>query len=162
LQALISILLLSGCEKDDSTGRGLEFYFLNNYETIENSNEIISGTGIISNKPIIEYNDILFYDSSKYAFTISGSKSDELNKMNWSVSGVAFSLTIDKEIIYSGYFWPGYSSAGCDWIVIDPLNIRQELFVKLRYPWVVETLKNRDPRNDDKIIELLARDNKLI
>lgn len=120
---LISILLLSGCEKDDSNGRGLELYFLNNYETIENSNEIIAGTVIISNKPIIEYNDILFYDSSKYAFTISDSKREELDKINWSVSGVAFSLTIDKEIIFSGYFWPGYSSVGCDWIVIDPLNI---------------------------------------
>jgi hypothetical protein len=56
---------------------------------------------------------------------------------------------------------PGYSSLGIDWIAIDPLSIDSKIRVRLGYPDDWYQLAGRDPRNDDRIINLLLKDNKL-
>ncbi len=123
-----SILVLFGCEKD--SGIGLEIYTLRSYQTKPNSQEIISGTEKLTKNPIISYNDILFYDSTNHYFMIDSLKGNELRKINWPTNGTPFALTINKEVIYSGNFVPGYSSSGSDWYTIDPLNLGGKLRVR--------------------------------
>jgi hypothetical protein len=96
------------CEKDSVSG--LEIYLLTDFQKKSSSYEIISGSEKLSKNPIISYNEIILYDSTDHVFQIETSKAQELNQKNWSVQGIAFSLTINKSIIYSGYFMPGYSS----------------------------------------------------
>jgi hypothetical protein len=52
----------------------------------------------------------------------------------------------------------------CDWLVIDPLDYsgRHELKVKLGYPGLVEGDVIPDKRNDEKLLDVLRMDNKLI
>jgi hypothetical protein len=147
------------CEKD--SGSGLEIYLLTDFQKKSSSYEIISGSEKLSKNPIISYNEIVLYDSTDHYFQIESSKAQELNQKNWSVQGTAFSLTINKSIIYSGYFIPGYSSLGIDWIAIDPLSIDSKIQVSLGYPGDWAQLADRDPRNDNRIINLLLNDNKL-
>jgi hypothetical protein len=158
IMTVFSFALLS-CEKD--SGSGLEIYLLNDFQKKSSSYEIISGSEKLSKNPIISYNEIVLYDSTDHYFQIESSKAQEFNQKNWSVQGTAFSLTINKSIIYSGYFMPGYSSLGINWIAIDPLSINSTIRVSLGYPAEWPPLSNRDPRNDARIINLLVKDNKL-
>jgi hypothetical protein len=158
---IMTVLLLAivSCEKDSVSG--LEIYLLTDYQKKSSSFEIIAGSEILSKNPIIYYSEIVSYDSTDHYFQIETTKAQELNQKTWSVQGTAFSLTINKSIIYSGYFIPSYSSLGIDWITIDPLSIDSKIRVSLGYPVDWNPLKDRDPRNDVRIIDLLIKDNKL-
>jgi hypothetical protein len=158
IMTVLSFALIS-CEKD--SGSGLEIYLLTDFQKKSSSSEIISGSEKLSKNPIISYNEIISYDSTNHYFQIDASKAQEFNQKSWSVQGTAFSLTINKSIIYSGYFMPGYSSLGLDWIAIDPLSINSKIRVGLGYPGDWAQLQNRDPRNDYRIINQLLKDNKL-
>ena len=158
IMVVFSFALIT-CEKDSESG--LEIYLLTDFQKNSSSYEIIPGSEKLSKDPIISYNDIVFYDSTDHYFQIKASKAQEFNQTNWSVQGSAFSLTINKSIIYSGYFMPGYSSLGIDWIAIDPLSVDSKIRVRLGYPGDWSQLANRDPRNDDRIIKVLLKDHKL-
>lgn len=155
----IFLSILVSCEKD--SGFGLEIYFLDDYKTPLYSKEIIAGSEKLSKTPIVYYHDIIYYDSTDYYFKLEISKADELKHLNWSADGKAFSLTINKSIIYSGYFDTNSSSAGVDWIVINPYSIDSSVPIRLGYPVEPSRLVSNDPRNDDRIINLLRKDNKL-
>lgn len=80
-----------------------------------------------------------------------------------SVHGIAFAIIANNVIIYSGYFWPSYSSASCDWMVIDPmmLLISNELTVQLDYsPYNLKLIPDR--RNDKRILDIFSSHEKLI
>ena len=153
------LAIMTNCEKD--YGRGLEVYFLTDFKTKTDSKEIISGSERLSKDPIIYYDDILCYDTINYCFKVIDAKAEELAQISWPTQGKAFSLTIDKSVIYSGYFMPGYSSSGADWFVINPFSFESWIQVNLGYPGEIERLIEIDPRNDARIIALLKRDNKL-
>lgn len=161
LLVIISVIAsaLSGCEKQAETG--LEIYLLTDYQKKPTGAEIISGSEKLSENPIISYYEIILYDSADHYFQIDDSKAQIMNKIKWSTQGTAFSLTINKQIIYSGYFMPGYSSMGMDWIAIDPLSFDSKIRVSLGYPGDRPQLQSRDPRNDIRIINYLRKDNKL-
>jgi hypothetical protein len=149
----------AGCEKAPQSG--LEIYLLTDYQTKSPGKEIIAGSEMLSKDPLIYYNDIISYDSTDHCFLIGTSKIQELNHKEWSVQGTAFSLTINRSVIYSGYFMPGYSSLAIDWISIDPLSVDSKIRVSLGYPGDLSQLANHDPRNDERIINLLLEDHKL-
>jgi len=155
----VLLAIMTACEKE--SGTGLEVYYLTDFKTKTPSMEIISGSERLSKDPIIYYADILRYDSSNYCFKITDIKADELSKISWPTQGKAFAITIDKSIIYSGYFMPGYSSSGADWFVINPFPFESWIYVNLGYPGDIERLVAIDPRNDARIISLLKSDNKL-
>ena len=156
---LLFVLLLISCKKE--SGSGIEIYFLNDYKTVSGSKEIISGSEKLTKTPYIYYNQINYYDSTDHILNLSGNKADELNKANWAMSGKAFSLTIDRSIIYSGYFLPSYSSESCDWITIDPMNLDSKFRVSLPFPIVGYNHIINDPRNDERIISYFKKDSKL-
>lgn len=151
--------VLASCEKISESG--LEIYLLTDYQKKSPAAEIISGSEKLSENPVISYNDIILYDSAGHYFQISESKAQELSQMKWTTQGSAFSLTINKQIIYSGYFMPGYSSLGLDWISIDPLAFDSKIRVTLGYPVDWPQFQGPDPRNDSRIINYLSKDNKL-
>ena len=161
------VFLLNSCDKEENlepSGKSIDFYYISEYQKIDNTFKIIDSTVVIGNTKIIDYSDIISYSSKDYAFTVSDSISDRLNDFeNHSIHGVPFALAIDKEIIYTGYFWASYSSMGCDWITIDPLNIsgRNELKVRLGYPGKIQGDSIPDKRNDSRLIEVLRKNKKL-
>jgi hypothetical protein len=161
LCAILTILLLGflSCKKD--SGFGLEIYLLKGYQIKPSSQEIIAGSEKLSKNPVIYYHNVIYYDSTNHYFKIDSLKAVELNRTNWTTQGTPFALTIDKHIIYSGYFVPGYSSSGCGWFCIDPLSFNEQIRVTLGYPGDRQELIPIDPRNDARIISCLKTDNKL-
>jgi hypothetical protein len=110
---------------------------------------------------IIYYDEILSYSPKNYTFTITESCANRLN--GFHIHGTPFAVTIDKQIIYTGYFWCGFSSSMVDWITIDPLNYggKNKLRVSLGYPGLIQGDYIPDDRNDYRILEVLRRDGKL-
>lgn len=157
--------LTFGCEKDEINSDGkVELYLLESYSKIDNSFQIDEATIKTQTSPLISYADFISYDSTNYTFELSDRAKNMIENMEHSVHGVAFAVKADKTIIYSGYFWPSYSSASCDCIVIDPMmtSIGNKIIVSLGYPGLVQGQVIPDNRNDSRIIEIFKRDNKLI
>lgn len=68
------------------------------------------------------------------------------------------------KLYIQGYFWPGYSSQSCEWVIIDPFSIDtdNEMKVELGYPGSVLGIEIPDERNANQILDVFRRDDKLI
>ena len=87
-----------------------------------------------------------------------------MEKLESIGDGTAFCLTVDREIIYSGFFKPGYSSSSC-WhsVTIDPLPyIANQIRVSLGYPCTLNDEPiDPDPRENRLLLETFKRQGKL-
>lgn len=167
--AIISLvlILISGCERYISPrvpGKNLEFYLIKDFQTQDASAKIINSTVTLTDSIIIYYDDILSYNPDNYAFRLTEGCAKRLGyNDNYKIHGMAFAVTVDKKVIYTGYFWCSYSSASVDWVTIDPLflSINNTMKVSLGYPGLIQGDYIPDNRNDQRIIDLLTRDGKL-
>ena len=164
---IISILsfLSYGCEKEEDNFYGnVELFLLDSYSRIENSYQIDETTVKTKASPLISYSDFISYDSNDYVFQISDKAKNAIDEVEHSVHGVPFAVKAKGKLIYSGYFWPSYSSAGCDCIVIDPMmiSVDNKIRVSLGFPGLIHGQVIPDNRNDIRIIEIFEKDNKLI
>jgi hypothetical protein len=166
LPVLVLFLHVS-CERGEVTGV-VELYLLESYETVDGPHQtgcrIDRSSAELESRPLIHYSDFLSYDPDEHLFRVSKDARDAVREMEHSVHGVAFGVTAGDELIYTGYFWPGYSSATCDWIVIDPIwsDMSNELRVQLGYPGMMEGWEIPDRRDDPRILAIFRRDGKLI
>ncbi len=153
--------ILCGCEKDEVNADGkVELFLIQSCSKIENSFQIDEKTIKTKTTPLISYSDFISYDSVNYVFQISDKAKKAINGIGYS----AFAIKADGALIYSGYFWPSYSSASCDWVVIDPImtSYDNKMKVNLGYPGLVHRQLIPDKRNDSRIIKIFEHDNKLI
>jgi len=155
---------MSGCELGNEGAGEVELYLVDSFDTPEGSFEIKSSSVVIRETPLVAYDDFLTYNADEYLFLITDEAKEAIQSLQHSVHGLAFAVTSDREIIYTGYFWPSYSSLGCDWVVIDPLMLfgDNELRVRLGYPGLLEGTDVPDHRNDRRILNQFRRDGKLI
>lgn len=160
------VLIFTGCEKNEnnpgSTGK-VELYMIETYSKVEFSSQIDENSVVTEKSPLIYYQDFLSYDSTEYTFELSDRAIKSIQNLDHSVHGLAFAIKANNTLIYTGYFLPGYSSASCDWIVIDPImiTIRNKMQVKLGYPGLVQGQIIEDKRNDKRIVRIFKQDNKL-
>jgi hypothetical protein len=165
---LLTCFLILGCEKHVSprqSGKKLEFYLIKDFQRVGTSAKIINSTVNLSDSVIIYYDEILSYNSNTHTFKVTDSCAENLDDFqNNNIHGKAFAVTIDKKVIYTGYFWCGFSSSIVDWITIDPLNYigNNQLRVSLGYPGLIQGDYIPDKRNDYLILETLRKDGKLI
>jgi hypothetical protein len=159
---LIAVFLFCSCEKDSRNEKEVKgeicFYLLKSYKTRENSMEIIKGSARIADNPIISYKDIISYNTILNVYAISKNARDTVISLTSSVTGQPFAVTIDKEVIYTGYFWPVTSPVNCDWVHIDPLFIDFWDGLKVMPP---DYNEKSNPANDPVLIKILQRDKKL-
>ena len=163
LLALLFITTTS-CDKWRGDAEGdVELYLLESYQTEDQSCAILSSPISLHESPLIAYPEFKSYNSEKHIFKISDAAAQAVKDLEHSVTGLAFAVTADGEVVYSGYFWPAYSSASCQWIVIDPLMIfgDNELRVELGYPGLFEGADIVDERNNELILDIFRRDGKL-
>lgn len=160
------ILIAFGCKKDEpsetSDGK-IELYLIDTYSKVGHSYQIDESSVVTKDTPLISYSDILSYDSSEYAFELSDKALAAIKNLELSVYGLPFAIKANGTLIYTGYFWPSYSSASCDWVVIDPImaNIGNKIQVRLGYPGLIQGQTIQDKRNDERIIQILKLDHKL-
>ncbi len=158
--------IFTACDKNENTDSldgTVELFLLDSYKTIGNTYQIDEKTIITKSHPLVTYADFQSYDPNTFTFIISDAAKETIQSLKHSVHGIAFAIKANNAVIYSGYFWPSYSSASCDWVVIDPmmLLISNELIVQLGHsPSTVELIP--DNRNDKRILDIFTSDDKLI
>jgi hypothetical protein len=172
MRLLVLLLLFcfwipSGCKKGNDnprSGKKIEFYLLKSYTKVTGSDAIAANSIVLNDTALINYEDILWYDDANYIFKITETPAKWLNDFQHNQShGKAFAVTIDKKIIYTGYFWASFSSSSCNWIVVDPLNYagKNELTVRIGYPGLMAGTTIPDNRNNAELLEILGTDKKL-
>ena len=72
LLLLAVIFIINSCEKDTRNEGEIKghvyFYLLKSYKTRDNSSEIIISSAQIADKPLIDYKDIISYNSDLFLF----------------------------------------------------------------------------------------------
>jgi len=167
LPGIFNLIFIACDDKDGDKNPGygsVDLYLLDKYKTMDNSCQIDEATVITKNKPLVAYSDLLLYDAGNHTFRISDAARESVQNLQHSVFGIAFAIKANGVIVYTGYFWPGYSSASCNWVIIDPLSLYSgnNLRVQLGYPGPIEGQVVPDKRNDKRILDIFASDNKLI
>ncbi|MEZ5072994.1 MAG: hypothetical protein R2751_19125 [Bacteroidales bacterium] len=155
---------LFSCERMSADVKGdVNLYLIESFETLDASGAISTDNLELETRALIAYKDLTQYDSGSCEFTITHQARDILDDMEFPVNGVPFAVLAGKEIIYTGYFWPSYSSASCQWVVIDPFmsSGSYKLRVQLGYPGQFEENTIPDYRNHPRILEIFERDGKL-
>lgn len=163
---LLSILNNCGQKEDFLTDQGkVELYLLESFETTGDHYFQIDETSAATEaSAFLEYADLLTYNPDEYLFTISEDAINKIESMDHSVYGIPFGVLVNNELIYTGYFWPSYSSLSCDWIVIDPLTLRNDnkLKVNLGYASSIQKTEIPDRRNDPRILSVFRVGRRLV
>lgn len=161
----LAILYISACEDQELPEHSIDFYAISDYRTQENSMKIIESSVELSDSVIIPYDDILFYRPELHTFFITEQLSDILSDWeNHPLARKPFAVVAGSKIVYTGYFWYGFMSSSCDWLVIDPIDYSGEnkLIIQLGYPGLIVGDQIPDHRNDPWLLEILRRNGKLI
>jgi len=122
----------------------------------------VNDNNVINDK--IEYKDIIGYDTSNYTFLIDSNAIKKIRNYFFPSGGLAFSVSVMGEIVYTGKFFPSYSNTLPYGITIDPEEslMGNKLTVKIDYGFCLTDNTLKDLRNDKRIIAVLQRDHKLI
>jgi hypothetical protein len=167
LSFFVLVLMIYGftsCKKSDGDVIGeVEFYLLEEYATVNETPEIRPDSLVLSEDPLLRYADLTWYDARESYFSVTDGAREKIEGMEHSVSGIAFAVTANREVVYTGYFVPAYSSASVQWIVIDPIfwHLTNRMYVNLGYPGQWEGVEIPDLRNDERILRIFRRDGKL-
>ncbi|MDX9883194.1 MAG: hypothetical protein RBS73_14120 [Prolixibacteraceae bacterium] len=151
------------CEKDDADIPGtVDLFLLESYQKGVGS-QIDETTVVTNEEPLVRYEDFISYNPEQYVFLITDRAKAAIQGLQHSSFGIAFAIKANNELIYTGYFWPSFSSGGCNWVVIDPLatGLTNTLTVELGYPGLLEGVEIPDKRNDKRILDIFKRDHKL-
>lgn len=165
--AILISLLTIACENSDdksfAIGEGFEIYltvtpFSHNlymdYSTVN------FDTILLSDTPILRYNDLKKYDTITHKLTL-GISHDALKIGDAGVYGKMFVVTIDKKPIYCGFKWPVISSIPCNWVYIEEpyANLDNLNDNEIVFSFVSE--EYADPRLDKRIVDRLKADGKI-
>ena len=164
--AIFSFVILA-CDKNENVEPVLgdvELYLLGSYETLVNTYQIDETTVSIKQSPLISYSDFISYNPVDHEFTISEKSREDINELEHSVIGIAFAIKANNTLVYTGYFWPCYSSVSCNWAIADPCSLisGNTLRISLRYPGSNSSVLIPDNRNNKQILDIFRRDGKLI
>jgi hypothetical protein len=144
-------IVLTNCKKEDENNlKGLTFTLLE--EPGYHSSIRLSDINIVN------YKEILGYDSTQFTFLLDDKAKERILEYKTS----SFAVAVDGVIVYFASFIPGYISQSCyECIRIEPYSLNNKYRVELGYPGGIE-FAYEDPRNDEKILNILERDGKLI
>ncbi|MDD3034941.1 MAG: hypothetical protein PHT25_10145 [Bacteroidales bacterium] len=164
-------IILASCEKNPSMDvdgglRGpkfnyvVEIYMLKSFTT-NSGQQIIDSSVVLLPTPLINYSDITYYNKSTCTFGLTEEGKRKLSKLQVPVGGVPFGVAVDKCLIYTGYFWPAHFSSLCNWVYTDPImgEYSGELAIKLGT--VTDNNVIPDKRNNEAILYIMAKHNKL-
>ena len=165
---LAFLLLLMGCgqeKKEKSvTIRSVDFYGLTDYSTVKNSRKVIESSPKIGHNNVVGYSNIRSYNSRARTYPVIDNLSGRLaNIKTHPLQGKDFTVVLDSEEIYTGYFWALHSYWGYDRIIVDPADFSGEniLTVELSCPGFTKGRKITEKHNHSENPEVFRKDSKL-
>ena len=129
---------------------------LQSSNNIGNRCEVDPSTAVLAYDPLIANDDVISYDRLKYKYVISQTA---VNKIKQLGGRVPFAFTIDKEVIFYGYYMPNIMSSLCEESITMDIVDNNKMELSLGYPFDNENID--DKRNDAKIISTLSKQGKI-
>jgi len=155
------IVICLSCRKDGiNAGEKVEIYLLKSYQTITAKCQIDPSLSILQDTATIKYQDILAYSRNDYTFKLTDAA---FQKVKAFKDRTPFAVTVDKHVIYYGFFKPSFSSSSClHSITMDVgWTSGNEIYLRLGYPGQLEGVTIEDKRNDPQLITALKKQGKL-
>jgi hypothetical protein len=117
----------------------------------------------LEKKPILSNADIIAYSKDAHKIELTPSAYERIGQLKIPTSGLPFVVCVDRQPIYAGAFWVGYSSQSFNGIVIDALYAQQNLPIRIQlgYPESPELFMGEDLRSDPRIMQALEKAGKL-
>jgi hypothetical protein len=115
----------------------------------------------LEQEPILSISDIIAYSWETHTIELTNSAYERMAELEVPVDGTIFVVCLGREPIYTGAFWPMYSSLSFDGVVINlPLTDDHTMQITLGYP-SPSFFTGKDPRSDPRILQSLERADKL-
>lgn len=166
MQRLLFILLFVtgicfSCRKSsERAGEVVEIYLLKTFQTVFPKCQVDASLSTIQDIPVIKNQDILEYSKLLYQFKLTDAA---IQKVKNFADKTPFAVTVDKQVIYYGFFKPGISSSSCDESITMDVDWTSgnKISLKLGYPAPLPEVFIEDKRNDEKLIRTLKKQGKL-
>ena len=165
MRSLLFILVLTACclscKKDKiKAGGTVEIYLLKTYQTVAGKCQIDTSASILQDTATIKNQDILEYSKTNYKFKLTATA---IQKVRTFRDFTPFAVTVDKQVIYYGFFKPSFSSSSCDNSITMDVDwtTGNKLFLRLGYPVPLQSVTIDDQRNNPKLIATLKNQGKL-
>jgi len=149
------------CKKDNTkAGEKVDIYMLKTYKTVVGKCQVDPSTAVLQNTPTVTNDDIIEYSPTAYTFKLSDNAIEKIKKLK---DFAAFAVTVDKRIIYYGFFKPGYSSSSCDHSITMDVDwaANDKILMSLGYPGPMQGITIDDERNNPILIATLQAQGKL-
>ncbi|MCD4737911.1 MAG: DUF4830 domain-containing protein [Anaerolineae bacterium] len=158
----IKNLVLSSPSTTGAT-EGFAFYFPAQEIATADILEIDLNNFELSDQPIISLDDIVTYSKNTHEIELAPAACERIRSLEVPVRGVPFVACVDRQPIYGGAFWVGYSSVSFNGIAINVLSCDQShrIRIQLGYPESPELFVGEDYRADRRILQSLAAVDKL-
>lgn len=156
----ISAFCLS-CKKDNvKGGETVEIYLLKNSQVVTGKCQIDPFVSVLHDTAIIKNQDILEYSKTNYQFKLTD---PAIQKVKTFRDFTAFAVTVDRQVIYYGFFKPGFSSSSCDHSITMDVDWTSgnKITLKLGYPGQLQGVTIDDQRNNPYLIATLRKQGKL-
>src|SRR5688500_12346566 len=157
-------VLLAGlaCEKATVKAPGdqlVEIYALEYYQRVQNKCQVDASTAVLKANPVIHNDEILSYSKSSHEFQLTDQGKQAAASF---IDHYVFAVTVNKEVVYYGFFKLLTSSSSCDHSLT--MNIAYpsgNLSMELGYPGPMQGVTIDDQRNNSKLLAALETQGKL-
>jgi hypothetical protein len=122
----------------------------------ESYNELLIS---FSNGIVLDRDDIVFYDSADCVFLLKDTISFDYITGPLGMQRVNFSVSLDKDTIYTGFVYPGdgnMSSPGTYLACYEPYHVFNSNILDVEYS-IIPTPGDFDPRNDERIVSFCKK-----
>jgi hypothetical protein len=161
---LLTAALFFSCKKNGVVpGNSVEIYLLKTTAVVTGKCKIDGAASVLKDTAIIQNQDILEYSKKYFQLKLTDAAIERVRAFMHFSAFTGFAVTVDKQVIYYGFFIPNISSSSCyqsitmDIDVTDPNKID----LKLGYPGTIEGETIEDLRNDPKLIAAFKSQGKL-
>ena len=156
----ITVIFIS-CKKDGvKPGNTVEIYLLKTTQIVAGICKIEAAGSVLQDTAVIKNEDILEYSQTNYQFRLTNIA---MQKVKTFRDFTAFAVTVDKQVIYFGFFKPSISSSSCDQSITMDIDWTDgnKINLKLGYPGILPGVNIDDLRNHPQLIATLKNQGKL-
>lgn len=111
----------------------------------------------LENQPILSGDDVLRYSRETHEIVLTSPAYERINQLSVPTGGRGFVVCVGNERIYTGAFWPLFSSQSSDGVVIEVPLVDQSMRIQVGYPEPLDLFKGEDFRSDVRILQSLER-----
>jgi hypothetical protein len=162
LLVLTFLVITFSCNKyqEDDGSNPVEIYLLSTVQFVTNKCQVDPANSTIETNPLVRNQDIIAYFKSDYEFKLTD---EGIQKIKALHDNTPFAVTVNKEVIYYGFFKPNFSSSSCFHSITMDLNwtTNNKIMMRLGYPGQLQGVTIEDRRNDPMLLAALAGDKKL-